>query len=335
MKHGLLLINLGTPDKATTASVRRYLREFLSDRRVINLPAPLRYLLLYCIILPFRSHRSAHAYQAIWQKEGSPLSIHSKNLSAKLQKKLKPHYKVALGMRYGNPSIEKALIELQHCETITILPLYPQYSSAATGSSIEKTLGLLSTKELIPSLHLIRDFHSHPSFINAEVEILKPLIKNHEHILFSYHGIPENHLHKIGCEKVCTASCPSTNTNDKGCYRAQCMETTNLIAKAIGLKSETYSTAFQSRFGKTPWIKPYTDKILEDLIKKGIKSLLVICPSFVADCLETIEEIGIRLKEQWIALGGKELTLAPCLNDNEIWINAIIDITGCTFNIDK
>ena len=326
MKHGILLINLGTPDKATTSAVRRYLREFLSDRRVINLPAPLRYFLLYFIILPFRSSRSAHAYQAIWQKEGSPLSYHSKNLSTKLQEKLKPHYKVALGMRYGNPSIEKALIELQNCETITVLPLYPQYSSAATGSSIEKTLNLLKTKDLIPSLRIIRDFHSHPSFINAEVDILKPLIKDHEHILFSYHGIPENHLHKIGCKEVCKDKCPTTKNKDIGCYRAQCLETTNLIAKELGLKTNEYSTSFQSRFGKTPWIKPYTDKILDDLIKQGIKNILVACPSFVADCLETIEEIGIRLKEQWLSLGGKELSVAPCLNDNEIWINAIIDI---------
>jgi ferrochelatase len=327
MKHGLLLINLGTPDNPSTSAVRRYLREFLSDERVISLPTPLRYILLYGLILPFRARQSAHAYQSIWMPEGSPLLYHSRNLADKLQDRLGTNCKVILGMRYGRPSIQDALLQLQECETITILPLYPQYSSAATGSSIERVLQLIAKQTTLPSIKVIRDFHSHPKFINAQSELIKPYLATHDYVLFSYHGLPENHLHKSGCKPVCLANCPSTSSIKRTCYRAQCMQTTSLVAKTLGLTSGQYGTAFQSKLGKTPWIKPYTDQIITDLFSQGTRRIAIVCPSFVADCLETLEEIGIRLKEQWMEMGGEQFSLIPCLNNNEHWLDALLSMT--------
>lgn len=325
MKHGLLLINLGTPDNSHTPAVIRYLCEFLADKRVVDLPAPIRYLLLYGLILPFRSLRTAHAYQAIWTPEGSPLLLNGQKLVNKLQDRLGENCNVALGMRYGKPTIKKALNQLQHCETITILPLFPQYSSAASGSSIEKALQVLSSQTIIPSVKVIRDFHSQPSFIEAQAELIKSHDTDHDFLLFSYHGLPENHLLKSGCKQICVADCPPTSLT---CYRAQCLQTSALIAKTLGLNIQQYESSFQSRLGKTPWIKPYTDEVLIDLIARGIRHLAIVCPSFVADCLETLEEIGIRTRQQWMSLGGKQLTLIPCLNDSETWVNAVIAIAG-------
>lgn len=326
MKQGVLLVNLGTPDNPSISAVRRYLREFLADKRVITLPAPLRYLLLYAFILPFRSRQSSHAYQAIWTAEGSPLLVNSLNLTEKLQTELGADYQVVLGMRYGNPCIKNALIKLQSCSSITVLPLYPQYSSAATGSSIEKTLQLLAPEAILPSIKVIRDFHSHPSYIDAQAQRMQPYINEHDYILFSYHGVPESHLAASGCQPVCVKPCPSTLTIDKGCYRAQCFQSTALIAKTLDLSDTQYSTSFQSRLGRTPWIKPYTDELLIELATKGIKRLAIVCPSFVADCLETLEEIGIRAQEQWLELGGEALSLIPCLNDSEPWIKTMSDL---------
>lgn len=326
MKNGLLLINLGTPEAPDTVAVRKYLREFLADKRVIDLPAPLRYLLLYSIILPFRPKRSAHAYQAIWSEEGSPLLIHSRRLQTKLQTALGSSWQVSLGMRYGNPSLISALEELRHCPRLTILPLYPQYSSAATGSSIERVLHLLASQPVFPTLTIIRDFHDYPGFINAQATLIKPYVADHDYVLFSYHGVPERHLLNTGCNKVCEQSCPPINESNQACYKAQCYATTNSLVKALSLSQGKYGVAFQSRLGKTPWIKPYLDEVLPKLATQGIKRLAVSCPSFVADCLETLEEIGIRAQEQWQQLGGEKLTLIPCVNDSELWITALVNL---------
>ncbi|VEG90813.1 ferrochelatase [Legionella spiritensis] len=328
MKRGILLINLGTPDAPDTASVRRYLREFLADRRVISLPVVLRYLILYAFILPFRPRKSAHAYQAIWTKEGSPLLVHSRNLVVKLQTLLGNEYQVVLGMRYGKPSLVDAVKQLSDCEQLTILPLYPQYASAATGSSIEETLKLLAPKTIQPSLTIIRDFHRHPAFINAQSAIIKPYLDGHDFLLFSFHGIPQQHLKDAGCQTMCRQSCPSSQNNPVSCYRAQCFTTSELLAQTLGLTSEQYGVAFQSRLGKTPWITPYTDNVLPELVDRGVKRLAIACPSFVADCLETLEEIGMRAQQQWKSLGGETLTLIPCVNDNPQWIKGILDICG-------
>ena len=231
-------------------------------------------------------------------------------------------------MRYGKPSLQDALLQLQGCETLTILPLYPQYSSAATGSSIERVLQLISTQSIIPSIKIIRDFYAHPLFIKALASLIKPHVTDHDYILFSYHGLPENHLRAEGCNPVCQTNCRPISSNNSGCYRAQCLQTTALIANTLGLTNEQYGTAFQSRLGRTPWIKPYTDEVLTVLISKGIRRIAVACPSFVADCLETLEEIGMRLKEQWLNKGGEQLTLIPCLNESDAWLDALEAITG-------
>ncbi|KGP62245.1 ferrochelatase [Legionella norrlandica] len=323
MRHGLLLINLGTPHKAEVAAVRAYLREFLLDKRVIDLPAMMRYILVYCLILPFRTSKSTHAYQSIWTENGSPLLYHSQNLVNRLKAALNEEYTIALGMRYGKPSIETAIEELRKCESITVLPLFPQYSSAATGSALEKVMTIFSPKEVIPSLRIIRDFYLHPEYIKAQSQIIKAYLKEDFHLLFSYHGIPERHVLQSGCSSICAGTCPPISDKNQACYKAQCHQTSLLLAKELRLSTHQYTTAFQSRLGKTPWIKPFTDEILVELAAKGIKKLAIACPSFVADCLETIEEIGIRAKEQWLKIGGEQFVLIPCMNDHPEWVNAI------------
>ncbi|WP_131781045.1 ferrochelatase [Legionella gresilensis] len=324
MKHGLLLINLGTPKSPTITDVRHYLKEFLADKRVINLNAPLRYFLLYAFILPFRPKQSSHAYKAIWTKEGSPLLVNHQRLVNKLQSKLSD-IQVALAMQYGEPSVNAALKQLENCPHITILPLYPQYSSAATGAALEKVLTLLAKKPTHPSIHVIRDFYNHPSFLLAQAALIKPYIEKYDHILFSYHGIPEFHLKESGCNTICQV-CPPVKDANLVCYKAQCHQTTRQLAEILSLPADKFSMSFQSRLGRTPWIKPYTDLILPRLAKQGVKKLAISCPSFIADCLETLEEIGIRAQQQWLDLGGEEFTLIPCLNDSEAWAEAIIDI---------
>lgn len=327
MTIGLLLINLGTPNSTAVADVRRYLREFLTDKRVIDIPAPLRYFLVYGLIVPFRAKKSAHAYNQIWTEQGSPLLFHSQNLVSQLQKTIGTEYKIVLGMRYGKPSITSAINELKECERIIILPLYPQYSSAATGSSMEEVMRVLASQEVIPSVNIIRDFYQHPAYISAQAGIIKSYLNAESHLLFSYHGIPERQIQKSGCNNVCSEICPPISEINQGCYKAQCYQTSRLLAAELKLAPEQYSTAFQSRLGKTPWIKPYTDEVLDELAANGIKNLIISCPSFVADCLETLEEIGMRAQEQWLELGGEQFTMVPCLNDDSQWIKAILNIT--------
>jgi ferrochelatase len=328
MKKGLLLINLGTPNGTSIPDIKRYLREFLTDKRVIDIPALIRYFLVYGLIVPFRSKNTAHAYKTIWTKQGSPLLVYSQELAIQLQQVLGSHIKVVLGMRYGNPSIEHALDELNDCEHITVLPLYPQYSSAATGSSLEEVLRLISHREVIPSLSIIRDFYQHPAYIAAQGALIKQVRAQEAHLLFSYHGIPERHILKSGCQRVCSGLCAPISLSNPACYRAQCIETSRLVAQELALHPDQYSTAFQSRLGKTPWIRPYTDELLSDLLARKVEHLAVACPSFTVDCLETIEEIGMRLKDQWLDLGGKEFTLIPCLNTNSHWLHALGTIVG-------
>ncbi len=327
MSHGILVINLGTPNSAEVSSVRSYLREFLTDKRVIDLPLPLRWLLVNVLILPFRPKKSAHAYQSIWTTAGSPLLCLSQNLIQQLQQQVGSTSKVALGMRYGQPSIPEALNQLKECDSLTILPLYPQYSSAATGSSIEEVMDYISSLEVIPSLKIIRDFYKHPAYIKAQAEIIKQHLADQDHVLFSYHGIPERQILKSGCQKVCVDICPIDPEN-KGCYKAQCHNTSFLLAQELGLPSDQYSSAFQSRLGKTPWIKPYTDEVFSELAAQGKRKLVIACPSFVTDCLETLEEIGIRARQQWFELGGEEFTLVPCMNDSPLWVKAVVEITN-------
>ena len=328
MKKGVLLINLGTPDNTQQNSIRAYLREFLSDKRVIQCHPILRFLLLYCVILPFRTQKTQHAYQAIWTEHGSPLRTHSEVLRAKVQEQLGNEYQVALGMRYGKPSLANALNELSDCAHCTVIPLYPQYASATSGSSMAKVFSILSEQDIIPGLTTIPVFYQNPGFIAAQAEVIQPYVADHDYILFSYHGVPEQHLAASGCPIACGQSCIGREICKlhPDCYRAQCLETTTSIANTLNLSASTYSSSFQSRLGRTPWIKPYTDIVLAELIDQGIKSLAITCPSFVVDCLETLEEIGLRARDQWFKLGGTKFTLIPCMNDHPRWIKALTDM---------
>ena len=329
MKKGLLLINLGTPDAPSTSAVRRYLKEFLSDPRVIDVPALARWLLTRLVILPFRPRQSAKAYQLVWDKQGSPLRYHGSALANALNEHLGDHYTVVLGMRYGKPSIQQALKELQQacCTDITVLPLFPQYASASSGSAIAKTLTEVSTLWNVPSIRVLPPFYDHPGFIKAYATQIERAYQatQPDAVVFSYHGLPERHLEKSGCAAaVCKRPAPcGTPLAQPNCYRGQCYQSSYALMAALNLDKDRCFTAFQSRLGKTPWIQPYTDELLPTLIKKGLRRLLVVCPSFVADCLETLEEIAIRGQEQWQELGGERLDLVPCLNDSPEWVAAI------------
>lgn len=329
-KTGVLLINLGTPSSASPRSVYRYLKEFLNDPRVIDLPALLRLPFVNGFLVPFRYKNSSLAYQKIWSDAGSPLLFHSEQFKKALASLLGPAYQLALGMRYGQPSIEAALKQLSDCHQIIVLPLFPQYSSAATGSAIEKAMKLLSKKWNIQQLHIIKDFYDDPGFIQAYVDrITRALTTEANHfILFSYHGLPERHLKKSDCLADCNRinPCPLVNEANHFCYRAHCFETTRLLVQHLNLTQNTYAVSFQSRLGRTPWIKPFTDKLLKKLIQKGIRNLAVVCPSFVADCLETLEEINIRARAQWQDLGGTSFVFIPALNQHPTWVNAVKNI---------
>lgn len=326
-KKGILLINLGTPDECSGKSVRRYLREFLLDKRVIDLPKIIRWPLVNFFIVPFRYKKTTAAYKQIWKISGSPLLIISRDMQQVLANVLSEDYQVELGMRYGHPSIQSALAKLSHCDSITVIPLFPQYSSAATGSAIEEVMSYFVRQWNIPEINIMRDFYKHPGFINAYSEVIQKNIthKKIDKIIFSYHGLPERHITKSYCKAECKRvhECPVVTDTNRFCYRAQCYATTQAIIKKLGLTDDQAIVAFQSRLGRTPWIKPYTDLLLPDLINQGVKNIAVVSPSFVADCLETLEEINIRMRKQWVELGGNEFTFVPCINDNHSWIQAL------------
>lgn len=330
-RTGVLLVNLGTPDAPRPREVRRYLREFLSDPRVLTMPALARTLLLEGIILPTRPRKSAAAYELIWTEAGSPLLFHGKALRDGVAKALGDDFVVALGMRYGNPSIASALDELgaAGADRVIALPLFPQYSAAATASALAKIHQEVASRWDVRSLATIGAFFDDPGFIAAWHEVAAPQLAEFgaDHVLFSYHGLPENQIVKSDPSGGhCLASkdcCAMARAENRHCYRAQCHRTSELLIRALDLDPGDTSTAFQSRLGRTPWIQPFTDELVVDLAERGVKRLAVLCPAFVADCLETIEEIGMRLAEQWRSLGGEDLLLVPSLNANPGWVEAV------------
>ena len=331
-RMGVLLINLGTPDSPSVPDVRRYLKQFLSDPRVIDLPRVARWLLLRLVILPFRPKQSAYAYQEIWTEAGSPLLIHSQSLTQKVSNALGDQVFVELGMRYGQPSIESAIEKLtsKGCEKLIVLPLFPQYASASTGSAIEETFRILSKYPVLPEVKVIKDFYDDQDFIHAQAIVINKSLENidFDYLLMSYHGLPERQVAKAETIKNCNRRdpCPAIQVGNLSCYRAQCYQTSRQLAKSLALSDDEWGVGFQSRLGRVPWIQPYTDEVLTELAAKGVKKLAVCCPSFVADCLETIEEIGIRAKEQWLSLGGETCHLIPCLNDDSNWVEAITKV---------
>ncbi|MEK7703427.1 MAG: ferrochelatase [Myxococcota bacterium] len=335
-RTGVLLINLGTPEAPTPSAVRRYLREFLSDPRVIDL-APLgRWLLLNFVILPFRPHKSAEAYAKIWTSQGSPLLTHGLDLRNALREALGPQVHVELGMRYGGRSIPQALARMlaHNVNRVVVLPLFPQYSGAATGSAVQATLAALAREQNIPAVHVLGPFYDHPSFVAAEVAVARPVLAafRPDFVVMSYHGLPERQLRRADRSgDHCLAStdcCSAIGPRNRACYRAQCYATSRALAQALGLSAHRHATSFQSRLGRTVWIRPYTDEVLTGLRARGLERLAVMSPAFVADCLETLEELGMRLRDQWLSLGGKDFVLVPSLNTHPRWVEAVAEILG-------
>lgn len=333
-KTGVLLINVGTPDAPEKAAVRRYLAEFLTDKRVVSLPTFFRYLLVYGLILPFRTKKSTEAYKEVWDKsKGSPLLYLSESFADKLRQHLGSRYEVALGMRYGNPSITSALDTLManNIDELIIAPLYPQYASATNSSALEKVFDYFKKQQIIPKLRTLDAFYHESAFIQNKANLIKPyLSQKWDAFLFSYHGLPFDQIKKAekkpdtNCFK--DLPCPAINHVNQNCYRAQCYQTTTLLAKTLSLEPESYMVSFQSRVGMNRWIGPDTETAMKILMGKGRKNLLVACPSFVTDCLETLEEIKLRAQEMWHDLGGESLTLVPCLNDSPDWVAGFAEL---------
>lgn len=337
MKTGVLVVNLGSPDAPTTDAVRRYLAEFLNDPRVIDMNPIGRWLLLNLIILRFRPAKSAHAYQQIWTDAGSPLIVHGAALTAGLQAAL-PECEVVLAMRYGNPSIAKGLAELRAAgvDRVIVFPLYPQYASSTTGSVLEAVYAEAAKAWNTPFIQVVPPFWDDADFLDAFAEVGRPEVVGAEpdHVVFSFHGLPERHVVKSdesgGSHCLRDGCCDVLTDANRNCYRAQCVHTARGLAERLGLGPERYTISFQSRLGKVPWIQPYTEDVLVELGGKGVKRLAVMCPAFVADCLETLEEIAMRNAEDFEAAGGESLTLVPSLNSHPAWIQAAANLVRKT-----
>jgi protoporphyrin/coproporphyrin ferrochelatase len=332
--RGVLLVNLGTPDAPEPAAVRRFLREFLSDPRVLDINPASRAVLLYGIILPVRPARSAAAYQKVWMPQGSPLLVHSRALTERLRDALGPEWAVELGMRYGRPSLAEALVLLRNrgVRELTVVPLYPHYASSSTGSTLEEVYRLVGAAWNVEALRVLPPFYDHPAFLEAFATVGRPVLAEArpEHTLFSFHGLPERQIRKsdpTGAHCFSKPSCCDEQVPaNRWCYRAQCVFTARALAERLGLESGRWTVTFQSRLGRTPWIKPYTDLVIPELARGGVKRLAVFCPAFVADCLETLEEIGIRARDQFLAHGGEALTLVPSLNAHPAWVRALVQM---------
>ncbi len=332
-KKGVLLVNLGTPDDPSRGSVYRYLLQFLTDKRVIDYPWLLRQLLVRGIIVPFRSGSSAKLYKMLWTKEGSPLKVYGEKLTTGVVEKLGTDYEVELAMRYQSPSIESAIDKLlkKGVDSFLVLPLFPHYASASTGSVHEEVMRIFTKKLVIPDLTMINSYYDNVKMAKVFAKNARAFgLENYDHFIFSYHGLPARHLRnadptKAHCKKAencCAEMCEA----NKNCYSAQCYQTTYLIAEELGLKREDYSICFQSRLGKEEWQKPYTDKVIEERFEKGNKKMLVFCPAFVADCLETTVEVLHEYKEDFIEMGGEVMDLVPSLNDDPDWVDAVCDM---------
>lgn len=332
---GLLLMNLGTPASPETADVRRYLREFLSDPRVIDVSGAARALFLNLVILPFRPRRSAEAYKKIWTEHGSPLLVHGRDLAEKVGAALGPGFAVELAMRYGQPSVAVALERLRarHAEDLVLFPLFPQYSSAAWGSAVEKVMAELARLQNVPPLRVVPPFWEHAGFLDAFAAVARRALDEAppERVIVSFHGLPERQIVKSdrsgGAHCLRSAACCERIVDaNRTCYRAQCFGTARALAARLALAPGSWDVAFQSRLGRTPWIRPYTDELVRDLARRGVKRVAVLSPSFVADCLETLEEIAIRARDDFRAHGGEDLRLVPSLNGDPLWVNAVARI---------
>lgn len=325
-KKAILLVNLGSPDSPNVPDVKKYLDEFLMDGRVIDVPYLLRAFLVKGIILNTRPKKSAEAYQSIWWEEGSPLIV----LSERLLEKVREYsdLPVELGMRYGNPSIEAGIQNLYQSnsdlEEILLVPLYPHYAMSSFETVVVKAENVIAKKFPGLKMKVKRQFFDNDQYLDILSDSIKDhLTKDYDHLLFSYHGIPERHVRKSDITKShCLSNGECCNVKSEAhefCYRHQVFETTKSVVKKLGIPEGKYSTSFQSRLGRDPWLQPFTDQVINDFPAKGVKKLVVVCPAFVSDCLETIEEIGMEAREEFLAHGGEEFTLIPCLNDDANW----------------
>lgn len=335
---GVVLVNTGTPDSPATGDVRRYLRQFLSDPRVIDLHPLARWLLLELVILPFRPAKSAHAYRQIWTERGSPLRFHCEDLAAGLQAALDAggagRFAVRLAMQFGSPSIDGALDALQQAgaSQIVCVPLFPHYAAASYGSAAAAICAHSAERWVVPSLRFVPPFWHAPQFLDALIAAARAEIATFapDHLLLSYHGVPVRHCTKTDLSGThCSRSancCDALVAANAHCYRAQCMATSRAMLQALDWPADRATTAFQSRLGRTPWIGPYADHAIAELGQRKTGKLLVIEPSFVADCLETLEEIGIRGKADFAAAGGGELRLLPSLNASAVWVRGLAEL---------
>ncbi len=330
MRRGIILMNLGSPDSTEVKDVRRYLNEFLMDERVIDMPFLARFLLVRGIISPFRAPKSAEAYKTIWTKEGSPLIELTRQLRTALQQQVDEPVEIA--MRYGNPSMKTAFDELlkkePQLEEVIAVPLYPHYAMSSYETAVEHAKTVHKKEGYTFSLNFINPYYNNTDYIEALAESMKPYLQQeYDHILFSYHGVPERHIHKGDvtgnhCLKV-NNCCEVDSPAHAQCYRHQCLVTTKLVAEKLGIGADKYSFSFQSRLGRDEWLKPYTAKRFEELPAEGKKKILVACPAFVSDCLETLEEIAEQGKETFMHAGGESFTMIPCLNVHPLWVKAL------------
>lgn len=329
MKKGVLLVNLGTPDSTKVPDVRKYLREFLTDKRVIDIPPVQRWLLVNLIIAPFRAPKSAMEYRKLFTERGSPLKYYTEDLLAPLSELLGSQYVVEYAMRYQNPSIRSGLEKLKkaHVSSIHVIPMFPQYASATTGSVIDKVMEVVKQWQVIPDIKFTSRFLEEELFLNTIVRKGKKWMEQvtYDHFVFSYHGLPERQIHKASVGDQCTlgACCDTYHEHNLFCYRAQCFHTTRLLAEKLEIPRDQYTVCFQSRLGKDPWIKPYTEEVLEKLAADGVKKVLAFSPAFVSDCLETTIEVGETYQEAFIHAGGTRWDLVESLNDDPMWIECL------------
>ncbi|RZT93299.1 ferrochelatase [Ancylomarina subtilis] len=327
-KTTILLINLGTPKSPNVKDVRSYLKEFLNDKRVIDIPWLLRKILVNLIIIPFRAKSSSKIYKKLWTSEGSPLLIYGESVKSKLQAQLGDNYQVELAMRYNEPSLPKVLgkIKNEMPERLIIFPMYPQYASSSTGSTIERVMELMKPWEVIPEVNIINQFFEDPDYIKIITNnALKHDLTSFDHFVFSFHGLPIRQINKVHPGRNCkTCDCDKTfnRETDYYCYKATCYENARLIANELNIPKNKYTVAFQSRLDKD-WLEPFADKLMIQLAQEGKKNIMVFSPAFVADCLETTIEIGGEFTDLFTENGGEKLVLVESLNDNPAWIKTI------------
>ncbi|WP_421874131.1 ferrochelatase [Marinoscillum sp.] len=329
MKKGVLLVNLGTPDSTEVSDVRKYLREFLSDKRVIDIPAVPRWMLVNLIIAPFRAPKSAGEYRKLFTERGSPLKYYTEDLLDPLRKLLGDEYVVEYAMRYQNPSVKSGLLKLKekNVSSIHVIPLFPQYASATTGSVIDKVMDITKTWQIIPEIKFTSQFLEDDKFLEVIAKNGRQWMEKtaYDHFVFSYHGLPERQIRKgsVGNQCQLGSCCSKFHERNQFCYRAQCFQTTRLVAERLGIPEEKYTVCFQSRLGKDPWIKPYTEDVLKELAKNGKTKVLAFSPAFVSDCLETTIEVGQEYKEEFEEAGGEQWDLVESLNDDPLWIESL------------